>query len=304
MKRIVGLIVVNLTVILILGIWTPHFLTGSNIAVILNNMALETVVLGGYTLLLIAGYFDLSTDGVISFSGVATGLLILSGTPWVLASLAGLFLGGLVGFINGYVVTRLKINGFITTLTTWWICTGFSLGLTKAIAPYGFPAAFQAIGQAKFFGLRIISFYAVVVIVITSIVLNYTKFGAHIYIVGDNKLSADLMKIPVAEVGTKLYIFVGLLAGSVGLLTAAKLNAASPVVVDGLALRVIAAAVIGGANLSGGKGSIIGGWLGLLLMNLLNNAVILIGMSPYWQKAILGGILFSAILFDQFRSRR
>jgi ribose transport system permease protein len=140
--------------------------------------------------------------------------------------------------------------------------------------------------------------------VVLSIVLHLTKFGAHLYASGDNAQASEMMGINTHRLGVEVYILLGLLSGFIGLMMTSRLNAASPMAVDGMALRVIAASVIGGANLSGGEGSIIGGLLGLVLMSILSNATIQLGLSPYWQKAVLGGILLLAVILEAIRRMR
>lgn len=301
MKRILWLIIINVIVIVILSITAPNFLSKNNLIVIVDNMALEAIALSGYVLLLVSGNFDLSIDGIVALCGVTAGLLMNSGVHWIIATLLSLTLAILIGTINGITVAKLGINGLIATLTTWWICIGITFGMTKAIAPYGFPDAFQWLGQARVFGFRTVGIYATLAIIISAIVLDRTKLGAHIYAIGDNEQASRMMGIDVIKTKMKMYILVGLLAGFIGIMVTSKLNAASPMAVDGMALRVIAASVIGGANLSGGKGSIIGGLLGLCLMSILGNAIIQLGISPYYQKAILGGILLIAVLVERTR---
>lgn len=306
MRRILGLVTINIALIVLLKVTTPYFLTKDNIVVLINNLSLEAIALSGYALLLIGGYFDLSVDGIVALTGVTAGLLIKGGTNWIEAVILALLVAVTVGFINGFIVVRLGINGLITTMTSWWICVGITLGLTKAIPPYGFPQAFQAIGQTTFMGFRTSVLFALVIVTILSIVLHWHKIGAHIYAIGDNKQSSMMMGINVTRLGIGLYVLVAFLSGLIGLLLASRNNAASPMAVDGMALRVIAAVVIGGGNLSGGKGSIVGGLLGLSIMNILSNAVIQWGASPYWQKALLGSILLAAVLMERinFRMRR
>jgi ribose transport system permease protein len=296
MKRILGLIIINLVLIGVFSLSTPHFLSKNNLIVLVDNMALEAIILSGYTLLLVGGNFDLSVDGVVALSGVTAGLMMTSGISWIIAAATSLLLAGLIGAFNGIIVNKYKINGLIATLTTWWICLGITFGTTKALAPYGFPDAFQLLGQTRVFGFRIIFVYAVILLIGLSIVLHFTKLGSHLYLSGDNKQASEMMGINVTRLGILMYSLVGVLAGFVGILLTSKLNAASPMAVDGMALRVIAAAVIGGANLSGGKGSIISGLLGLCLMGVLSNAIIQLGISPYWQKGLLGGVLLVAVL--------
>ena len=301
MKRIVGLVVINIILIVILKLTTSYFLTVDNILVLVNNLALEAIVLGGYTLLLISGHFDLSVDGIVALTGISVGLLLVNGVAWPLAIFIALCMAALVGVINGFVVVKIGINGLIATLTTWWICIGVTYGMTRAIAPFGFPEVFQAIGQTKFLGFRTAVLVAIIVIVVLSIILHFHKTGAHIYAVGDNKQSSAMMGINATKLGIKLYVLVAILAGFVAILLTSRNNAASPMAVDGMALRVIAAVVIGGGNLSGGKGTIIGGLLGLCIMGILSNAIIQRGVSPYWQKSLLGGVLLVAVLSERLK---
>lgn len=304
MKRILGLVVINVAIVLVLSLSTEHFFSFRNLVVLVDNFALEAIVLSGYALLLIGGYFDLSVDGIAAISGVTAGLLMVSGVNWIVAVVSALLVALFVGLVNGIVVVKLGINGLITTLTTWWICVGFSMGLTKALSPYGFSDAFQWIGQAKVFGFRITVLYALVVVILLSVVLHLTRTGAHLYVSGDNRQSAEMMGINTTRLGISNYLLVGFLSGIIGLLVASRLNASSPIAVDGMSLRIIAAIVIGGGNLNGGRGSIIGGLLGLSIMHLLGNAIVQLGISPYWQKSMLGGVLLIAVLSEKINLRR
>lgn len=304
MKRIIGLIIINIILVVVLSTTTKYFFSTDNLIVLVDNVALEVIALSGYTLLLVGGHFDLSVDGIVALSGVTAGLMMTSGIAWQIAILSALIVAGIVGLVNGIVVVKLHVNGLIATLTTWWVCVGISLGLTKALSPYGFPKEFQLIGQAKIFGFRYAVLYAIVIAVILSIVLHYTRMGAHLYASGDNRQIAEMMGINTTSLGIKVYILVGILSGFIGLLVASRLNASSPVAVDGMALRIIAAIVIGGGGLNGGKGSIVGGLLGLSIMHILSNAIIQYGISPYFQKAVLGSILLIAVLSEKINFRR
>jgi ribose transport system permease protein len=276
-------------------------MTKANLIGILDNMALEAVALSGYTILLIGGHFDLSPDGVVAASGITVGLLINRGVEWYIAIPIALFLAITIGVINGVVVIKAHISGLIATLTTWWICIGLSLGLTKALAPYGFPEAFQLLGQARIAGFRIVVLYAIVVALLLSYILHFTPLGVHIYAMGGNEQATNMMGVNTNGIGIGSYMLVGFLGGFIGLVVTSRMNAASVMAVDGMTLRIIAASVIGGCALSGGKGSIIGGLLGLLLMHILSNAIIQWGVSPYWQKMLLGGILLTAALSERLK---
>lgn len=304
LKRILVLLLFNIILITGLAVASPYFFTRANLTSLLDNMALEVVALCGITLLLIGGYFDLSVDGCVALSGLIAGKLMNAGIFWPVAAFAGLLTGTIVGLINGIIVVRLEINGLIATLGTWWICVGITYGITKGLAPYDFPEGFQWIGQARLFGFRILVVWAVLAVVFMSLNLHLGQTGNHVFGMGGSKESARALGVNTIKLGIMLYVLVGLLAGFVGIATASKLDASSPMAVDGMVMRLIAASVLGGCALSGGQGSIVGGVLGLLVLNILGNAIILLGISPYWQKAVLGSILLIAVLSERTKIKR
>ncbi|MDX6600477.1 MAG: ribose transport system permease protein [Gaiellales bacterium] len=303
-SRVGGLVLLDLVFIALVGSYNSDFVRIENFRVILDNMGLDAVVMVGTVLLLAGGRFDLSIDGVAALSGIVTGkLLVDTGLATVPAVAAGLATGLAVGLINGVLIERAGLNPLMTTLATWWATTGIALGLTQGYSPFGFPGAFTQIGQATFFGSMIAVYYATVVVVVAAAALAFTRFGYHIFATGGDREAARLNGIRVDRIGILLYMFAGLLSAIAGLVFAARLSTASPVAFDGLALDVIAAAVIGGASLNGGRGSIVGGLLGLLLLNMLGNAAIYVGISPYWQKAISGAVLLVAVSGDVLAER-
>lgn len=298
MRRVIGLIIINGVFITVMAILAPVFVSWANLSALLANMALESIAMAGVTLLLIARLFDLSVDGVVAMVGVLTGQLMIIGLHPVIAVLIGFSAGAIAGLVNGLLIMRLKINPLIATLGVWWICSGIAFGMTRAISPFGFPDGFQILGQARIFGLRIFIFYAAIIVGLLTITLAYTKIGRHVYIMGGNPEAGHLFGVPVKQLGVKLYVLMGLLSAFIGIVMAARLNAAAPNVVDGMTMRVIAATVIGGCALSGGKGNILAGLLGLLLLNMLTNAATILGISPYWQKSLIGTVLLLALILD------
>lgn len=281
------------------------FATVDNFRVIIENMALQSIVMAAMVMLMVAGRFDLSVDGVASLSGIVAGELMASlNVAPLLAVLAGFTVGITVGLINGFAIERLGMNPLMTTLATWWACSGASLGVTGGTSPYNFPSSFTTFGQTTLLGLNVTVWYAVLLLPLLGLVLSFTKFGYHTFATGGDRRAARLHGVKVARVGIVLYVVVGISASFAGILYTARLGTASPVVLDGMNLQVIAAAVIGGASLSGGEGSVIGGVLGLLLLNMLGDAAIYVGISPYWQKAISGVVLFLAVAADGIMKSR
>lgn len=298
MRRVGGLIVINLSLMAVLSLVSPAFGAATNLTTLLSNMAFESIAMAGLTVLLVAGLFDLSVDGVVAMSGVVCGELLVSGVPWVLAILAALLTGVMAGTINGILVMKLKINPLIATLGTWWMSIGVSYGLTRAISPFGYPDAFQVLGQARLLDTRIYVWYAVIVLGVLTVVLSSTRFGRHVHIMGGNPEAGRLFGVKINSIGIKLYVMMGLLAAFIGVIIAARLNSSSPNAVDGMTMRAIAAAVIGGCSLSGGRGNVLSGLLGLLLMNVMTNGAVILGVSPYWQKLLIGGVLVLALVLD------
>lgn len=289
----------NCALILALAVASRPFRSVANLVVLVDNMALEAIALCAITYLLIGGLFDLSLDGTVALSGVVAGKIMEAGVSPLVAILAALVTGAGIGYVNGYAVNRMKLNPLMVTLATWWIGIGATLGMTKAIAPDQFPQWFQALGQTRALGLRVFVFYALAIVAGYSVVLHRTVTGRHIYAIGGNRRAAELCGIRADRLGIGLYVQAGLLAALIGIILCARLNAAAPQAVDGMALRVIAAAVIGGCSLSGGRGSIWAGLLGLVLMAVLTNASIMLHVSPYWQKALIGGVLLIAIATER-----
>ena len=302
MRRVIGLFAINGVFVLAMAVAAPVFVSGPNISALLANMALESIAMAGLTLLLVARLFDLSADGTVALVGVVAGKLMISGWSPVTAILVGLAIGMTVGMINGLLVMRLKINPLIATLAIWWIATGMAFGLTKSVSSYGFPEAFQFLGQARVLGLRIFVWYAVVILGILAVMLAKTRIGRHIYIMGGNPEAGSLFGVNTERLGVKLYVLMGFLAALVGLVLAARLDAGAPNAVDGMTMRIMAAAVIGGCSLGGGKGNILAGLLGLSLLSMLTNAATILGVSPYWQKSIIGGVLLLALVMDASNS--
>jgi ribose transport system permease protein len=277
----------------------PEFMTVETWQVIFENMALESIAAAATVMLSAAGRFDLSIDGIAALSGILAGKLMLgAGFPGLAAALVGLAFGLGVGLLNGVLIELLDLNPLVTTLATWWIAAGAALGLTGGIAPYGFPQSFLDLGQATVGPVLILIVYALVIVPILAIVLRFTTFGYHVYAVGGDREAARLNGIPARRVGVLLYGLSGIAAAFVGVFFAARLGTATPDAVNGLALNVIAAAIIGGASLNGGRGSVIGAFLGILLLNVMIVGSFYLGVPAFWVRTISGVVLFAAVLAD------
>ncbi len=303
-KSRAGLIlVVDLVFIGVVAILAPDFLRLENFNVILVNMAPHAIVVGAMVMLMAAGRFDISIDGNAALSGVIVGELLMAQVAPLLAVLAGVAIGCSIGLFNGFLVEKLGVNPLITTLGMWWVASGAALGVTEALATFGFPDFFNAIGRVHFLGIHILIWYAAASILIMYIVLGYTKFGYHIYATGGGQRAAQLHGVNTQRLGFILFLLVGALVGFIGVVFTARVGMASPMALDGMALKVIAACVIGGASLGGGEGSVLGGLLALLLLHMITNAAMYVGISAYWHKTIVGAVLILAVVSDVLSKR-
>ncbi len=307
-RREVIMLIINLLFILLVTRWTPYFLYAdngfANFRVMFVGMAMECIVLAAMVMLLVGGMFDLSVDGVVNMSGVVTGALLVQGASMWVAIAGGLASALVIGLINGVAVTKLRMNPLMTTLGTWWIAQGIAFGITSGIASHSYAKQFRDLGEASPLSLTMPIWYALILLPLAIWVLSKTRFGYHIYATGGSRAAARLHGVKVDRVTIISFVFVALASALTGIVYAARLNAAVPQTVNGLNLRVIAGAVIGGCSLQGGDGGIVGGLLGLFFMTMLTNASIILGVSPYWQICILGAVVLVAVAADAFAKRR
>ena len=254
--------------------------------------------------LLVGGMFDLSVDGTVNMAAVVTGALLTQGIPIGLAIGAAIASAITVGLVNGFAVTKLKMNPLMTTLGTWWIAQGIAFGIAQGISSHSFSDEFKSLGLGAPLGITMPIWYALILLPLAVWVLSKTRFGYHIYATGGNREASRLHGVKVDRVTIISFVLVASAAALAGVVYAARLNAGVPQTVNGLNLRVIAGAVIGGCSLSGGEGTILGGMLGLLFMTMLTNASVVLGVSPYWQMCILGAVLLMAVGADALAKRR
>jgi ribose transport system permease protein len=307
-SRLLTLVIANAILIAVATWREPTFLRAESFRVIIDNMAPGAFLIPVTVMLLAAGRFDLSMDGAAVLGGVAAGLAMANwGAPTVIALLLGLAVGVVVGIVNGISVEYFDMNPLITTLATWWITFGLATGLTKGQSPGRFPDSFEALGRTRLGGLLPAVWYALAVALVAAVVFSFTRAGRHIRATGGDRDAARLNGVRTKRVGLWLYVLSALGASFVGIIFAARLGSASASAFDGLTLEVIAAAVIGGAALTGGRGSIVGGLLGLFLLKTLASASVAVGISPFWQRAITGVVLLAAVGSDslsRWRNRR
>ncbi len=294
---LVGLILV---LIVAMAAFRPDtFPTSGNAAVVLLDTAQTGILACGMMVLMISGMFDLSVGGILAFSGIIAALCAKQlGWPPVPAFLAGCLWGVILGSINGVLVTRFKINALIATLATLSIYRG-GLQLVSGAGVTNIGNGYTVFGQTQIMGIYSPFWFMAVIVVIFAFLVGRTRFFRQAYYIGGNARAAKLSGINVDRTVFSFFIIMGFLSGLAGALLASRLNTAVVLAGQGVELKVITAVVLGGASLSGGMGSIPGAFLGVLLMALLQNAMIIAGISPFWQLIVVGFVLLASVGLDQ-----
>lgn len=256
------------------------------------------------TLLLISGGFDLSIGSVAGFGGVMAGKMLVYGQGPVVAVIVGILSGAFVGLVNGFIIAKIKVNPLITTLAMLSIVRGTIYIITKGLGIPTLPDNFNIIAQKKFYGFQTPIIIMIIFIILAEIFFRKSVFFKQYYFIGGNEESARLSGIRVDYLRILTYVISGTLAALSGILMASRMGGAISTAGTGMELRIITACVIGGCSLAGGEGTMLGSFLGVLLMVLVVNAFNLLGVSVYWQQAVMGTILLVAVLIDVLRRRR
>lgn len=280
------------------------FFTVDNFSQILLNVSIDAIVAVGMMILMISGMFDLSVGSVVALSGGLAGyLMYYHNTNFVLAILAGMTASLVVGFFNGWLISRWRINPMIQTLAMMGIVRGFVLMLSGA-GIQNFPYEFIYIGQSKLLKLQAPVWWMIAIVLIFAFLLKRTVFFRRFYYIGGNERAARLSGIDTEKMKIWAFVISAFLAGLSGILLSSRLGAALSSSGRGMELRVITAVILGGASLAGGQGKVWGAFLGSFFMAIVNNILIISRVSGYWQEVILGLILILAVGLDQFVLKR
>jgi ribose transport system permease protein len=290
--------------LIVFSLLSPFFMTTRNMMAIGSNIAFIGLMAAAGTPLIIAGGLDLSVAAIAGLVGVL--IAVLNGDMgvniWVAAVLAVL-LGGFIGAVNGLFCTRLRLNPLIVTLGMMSIVSGAALILTGGLTKPLMVPGFNWIGQGRIFTIPFPPILMIIVFIALSIVLRRTRFGRFVYAVGGNPEASRLIGLPVERVQMTLYVLSGVSGAVAGLMLAAMLGAAAPAAAAPHLLTVIAAIILGGTSLYGGRGSVWGTLLAVLILGTLNNGLTLNDVSSFWQDVTKGVVLMLAVSLDQIRTR-
>jgi ribose transport system permease protein len=287
----------------LLGWRAPQFWSADNLLSIGVQSAVILILAIGQTLVIIAGGIDLSVGSVVALAGTAAALLMAHGVPPVPASLVGIVAGALVGLFNGGIVAGARMPPFIVTLGTLGMARGLALILTDGTNVSGLPAGFMTLGQGRLGPVPLPILCVLGVALAAHLLLSRTRFGRYCYAMGSNRQAARLSGVGVQRWTVTVFALSGLLAGLGGIIQTSRLGIGQPTTGEGFELDAVAAAVIGGASLSGGEGHIPGTLVGALLMAVLRNGGNLLNLPPFWQQFIIGAMIIVAVLYDHMRRR-
>jgi ribose transport system permease protein len=281
------------------------FLTRDNLLTLLRQVSFNAIMAAGVSVVIITAGIDLSIGSVWAFSSVVMAHLCVNADwSWQRATMAGLGVGLLCGLVNGLGVTLLRLPPFVATLGMMSIARGLAEVMTGGFQISGLPNAFQFWGQGDFWDVPVPVWVAAAVIIITWALLRFTRIGRHLYAVGGNEAAAHLSGVPVRRVKLFAYAYCGLLASLAGLLATARLGSVRPSDALGYELDAIAASVIGGISLMGGQGSVLGTAIGATLIGVLRNGMVLLDVSAFWQKVVIGVVILIAVALDYLVWRR
>lgn len=312
------LILMILVTALILQLATGRFFTVPNFSAIALGFATSAIIMVGMTAALVSGGFDLSVGSVFALGGVSAALVLQAdlalpiGVHVLLAVVVGVGAGLLGGSFTGILITRANINPFIATLGMLGIARGISLAITQGSPLASLPSEFFVFGQGVIriplggestINIPNLVLLALVIVIVGDILMRRSAFFRQIYFVGGNEDAARLSGIRVNRVKLFVYALSGTLAALAGVLAVSRFTVADPGAGSGEELRIIAACIIGGCSLKGGRGTVFGGLLGLIFVGFINNGMTILRVPVYWQSLASGAILLIAVGFDTFSQR-
>ena len=294
-KSIVALIILCA----VISIVSPRFLGIANLRNLFTQISVNGVISLGMTFVILTGGIDLSVGSVVAISGAVAAATIQSTGSIILGVLAALFTGVFVGFINGFVVARGKIQAFVATLATQTVFRGVTYVFTGGNPISGLSDDFIKITNSRILGIPVPVIMTITVFVICAYILTQTRYGRYVYAVGGNEDSARLSGISVNNIKIWVYIISGITAAIAGIIVTSRIGSAAPTAGKGYELAAIAAIVIGGTNLVGGEGNIVGTIIGVLIIGVLSNGLNLMDVSAFYQTIVKGLVILLAVLIDK-----
>ncbi len=288
-----------LGIIVVLSILSEHFLTATNLFNIVTQTSINALLAFGMTFVILSGGIDLSVGSVMAVASAVTAGLLTSGLNMVVAIIGGLLAGTGLGLFNGLVISRLAMPAFIVTLAMKSIARGLALIYTDGKPISGFSESFQFLGGGKLGKIPIPVIILAIALFVGYIVLTKTPFGRYVYAIGGSEEAAELSGINTKAIKTAVFAISGFMASVSGIVLASRLNSAQPTAGAGYELDAIAAVVLGGTSLTGGRGGITGTLIGALIMGVISNGLNLLNVSSFYQLVAKGSVILLAIYLDR-----
>lgn len=299
MGPLVGLILI----VVILSVMSSDFLTVGNVFNVLRQVSINALIAFGMTFVILTGGIDLSVGSIIALSSAFAAGMMASGTGSWLAILVCVAAGTLMGTVNGVVIARGKVAPFIATLATMTIFRGLTMVYTDGRPITGLPDSFGLIGRGYLFQVPMPVIWMVAAFVVLYILLKFTSFGRHVFALGGNEEATRLSGINTKRVKVLVYSISGLLSSISGIILTSRLNSAQPTAGTSYELDAIAAVVLGGTSLAGGKGWIGGTLIGAMIIGVLDNGLNLMNVSSFYQQVVKGAVILLAVLLDRSKDR-
>jgi ribose transport system permease protein len=290
--------------VIVMSVLSPYFLSLANFRAMAVGLIPTAIIAVGMTMLLVSGNFDLSVGSVLALSSTVLALLVTGGLPIPLAVILTLALGLMIGLANGLIVTGIGVNPLVATLGTMSVARGVALVLTEGFSIANLPPSFGWAGKSEILGMPAMFWLMIAIVIAGDLAMRHLAFLRQAYFIGANERAARLSGMPVARVKCAAFMITAGLAAIAGMLLASRLMSGTPTAGNALELQVLAAAVIGGASLRGGEGTVLGAILGVVFVALVNNAMTMLAVSIYWQMIVTGLVLVAAVAVDMLVKRR
>lgn len=299
----VGILLVLAVLIIFMSLVAPNFNRVDNLLNILRAISINAILAAGMTFVILTAGIDLSVGSTVAVSGVVAVLAAISGIPAPLAILIGMGAGALCGLINGALTAYLALAPFIVTLGMMTFLRGLAYTLTEGRPIVSSDLSFRLLGSGYWFGIPIPVYIMVLVYVVAWFLLERTSYGRHVYAVGGNSKAARLAGVKVERITASVYVIAGTCAGIAGLIFAARVISAQPTAGQGYELDAIAAVVLGGTSLAGGRGRIIGTLVGSAILGVLTTGLVLLNVPFFTQLLVKGAVIIFAVAIDSLKQR-
>lgn len=298
---LIGLVVTLLVMMIIFTVASPFFLTPRNFLNIGQAISIRGLIAIGMTIVLISGGLDLSIAAVAAVAGMVAASMINAKIPGEVAGLGALLAAMFLGAINALIIVRFRINPIIATLGSLLLFRGLAFVVSGGDNIVIGVNTWSFLGRGDLFGIPVSFIVFLAALIIAYLFLRYTFVGNYVYAIGGNSEACRNAGVNVDLFRFGIYVFTALLSGIAGLILMSQAGTAQPTALNGAELDIIAAVLLGGIALSGGRGTLVGTFLGILIIGVLNNGLILTGVPVYWQTVLRGLILIVAVTLDSFR---